>query len=166
MCLLPVNCFLTSFSSFFFIFHVLIFVCTQFHHLFCGLPLSRLPWRLLLHTALQISIQIKITRWHNRRKLGPQTIANSLFLCEILMNSVHLFAFSVTRSVTLYEQEVLALMIGKLETSLFGNSMIYLCIHSPVKNDGAHNKIPRNSTTYPHFLIVKWVLVQTVRVVG
>lgn len=81
------------------------------------------------------------------------------------MKSVRLIAFSVTGSVILHEQ-VLALMIGKLGTSLFGNSMTYLCIHSPVKNDWAHNKIPRNSTTYPHFLIVNWVLVQTARVVG
>jgi hypothetical protein len=141
-------------------------VCTQSHYLFCGRPLSRLPWRLFLHTALQVSPQIKITRWRIWRTLGRQTIADSLFLCEILMNLGCLIAFNVTRIAILYEQVVLALMIGKLGTQLLRNSMIYLCIHSPVKNDWAHNNIPRNSIPYPYFLIVKWFLVQTVRVVG
>jgi hypothetical protein len=32
------------------IFHLLISVCTQFHHLFFGRPLSRLRWGLLSNT--------------------------------------------------------------------------------------------------------------------
>ena len=48
---------------------------------------------------------------------------------------------------------------------MFGNSIMYLYIHSSVKNDWAHNDNPRNSKKYPYFLIVKWVLVQTARVV-
>jgi len=42
-------------------------------------------------------------------------------------------------------------MIGKVGTSLLGNSMIYLCIHSPVKNDWAHNKIPPKQQNIPPF---------------
>jgi hypothetical protein len=34
------------------ILHFLMSVCTQFHHLFLGRPLGRLPWGLLLNTWL------------------------------------------------------------------------------------------------------------------
>jgi hypothetical protein len=39
------------------ILHFLMSVCTQFHHLFLGRPLGRLPWGLLLNTWLTVLLR-------------------------------------------------------------------------------------------------------------
>ena len=38
-------------------------ICTQFHHLLCGLPLSRLPWGLLLSTWLNFLLLSILLTW-------------------------------------------------------------------------------------------------------
>jgi hypothetical protein len=44
------------------ILHFLTYVCTQFHHLFLGRPLGRLPWELLLNTWLTVLLLSISTR--------------------------------------------------------------------------------------------------------
>ena len=75
----------------FLILHLLIPVCTHFHHLFSGYPLSRLPWRLFLNTWLiflflsilltqPIQINWLILRYENIFK-SPNSCINSLLYC-------------------------------------------------------------------------------------
>jgi hypothetical protein len=68
----------------FFIFNVWISVCTKFHHLCFGRPLSRPPWGLLLNTWLTfLLISILLTRpiQFNRRIPTEENISKSPHSC-------------------------------------------------------------------------------------
>ena len=70
------------------IFHLLISVCTQFHHLFFGRPLSRLPWGLLLNTSLTLLLLSILLTWpiqFNRRTLTNESTSKFPNSC---MNSL------------------------------------------------------------------------------
>jgi len=68
-----------SFDLFFhfLILHLLTCVCTQFHHLFFCLPLSRLSWGLLLNTLLLLSILLTWPIHSNRLTLTNESISKS-----------------------------------------------------------------------------------------
>jgi hypothetical protein len=68
----------------FLILHLLISVCTQFHHLFFSLPLSRLPWWLLRNTWLNSLLLSILLTWQiqfNRLTLTHETISKSPNRC-------------------------------------------------------------------------------------
>jgi hypothetical protein len=77
-------CFLTSLPIFL-ILHLLISVCTQFHHLFFGRPLSRLTWRLFLYTWLTFLLLSILLTWpiqFNRLIWTNESVSKSRLLAS------------------------------------------------------------------------------------
>ena len=72
--------------------HLLIPVCTQFHHLFFGRPLSRLSWGLLLNTWLTSPLHSILLTWpiqFNRLTLTNESLSKSPNSCNYF--SLHRF---------------------------------------------------------------------------
>jgi len=119
--LLPVSCFFYL-SIQFVTSNLLVSVCTQFHRLFFGRPLSRFPFGLLLNTWLAFLLLSSLLTWttqFNRLILTNERISKSPDSCmnSLLRRFLH-FSFALLPQNVLFKT-FLSKIASRLAISLF-----------------------------------------------
>jgi hypothetical protein len=115
----------------FLILHLWIPVCTQFHHLFRGRPLSRLPWGLLWNSWLTFLLLSILLTWpfqFNRLVPTHGSISKAPSRC------INLLLYRFSNSHLLYFPQTYCLKSTWIRLCLMYTAFPELVLHQPVSD--------------------------------